>query len=624
MCGICGYATVDPAEQADRRILEAMTETLAHRGPDDQGFLTGQGAGFGMRRLAIVDPVGGHQPLRSEDGTVTLICNGEIYNAPELRAHLQGSGHRFSTLSDAEVIVHLYESRGVDLLPALRGMFAFALWDERRRRLFLARDRLGIKPLHYAQTAKGIFFASEYKAILASGHIAARIDRQAVADLLSIGWVPSPRTMAEGIRRLAPGHLLLWSAGDSELRRWWEPRFLPPEEMPVHSSARWAEELLEKLEETVRLHLRGDVEMGAWLSPGLDSNTVAALASRITARPLPTFTMAFEDPVCNESGSRLCDHPGFNLTNQRDILGAAEFGKLVPRAVWHAEDISLSAVEVPRMALARLAARKVKVVLTGEGSDEVFGGYRWYHGQKLLGPARHLPAPVRRVAALLLRGVRPGAARLLQAAPDMGLERFLAMVSYPRREDGLALLDPELRSLDRVRRSLPLPADFRRWHPFSALQYLDLTVRLPDYIERELDRSSMAFSLEARVPFLDHELVELCANIPPKVKMAGLTEKAILRQALRGILPAPIRTRPKRGLTAPLESWLRTDTSDLVQDLLSKESLAKTGLFLPGAVHRTLEAHRQRGSLGRPLFGVIAVGLWHRLFVEKDHGLLAS
>jgi asparagine synthase (glutamine-hydrolysing) len=624
MCGICGYATVDPAEPGDRRMLESMTATLAHRGPDDQGIMTGPGIGLGVKRLAIVDPVGGQQPLRSEDGAVTLICNGEIYNAPELRARLQGAGHRFATLSDAEVIVHLYESCGVDLLPALRGMFAFALWDERRRRLLLARDRLGIKPLHYAHTAQGILFASEYKAILATGKIAARIDRQAVADLFAIGWVPGPRTMAEGIRRLAPGHLMLWSAGESELRRWWEPRFLPVEEMPVRSGARWAEELLAKLEETVRLHLRGDVEMGAWLSPGLDSSTIAALAARSTARPLPTFTVAFADPDCNESASRLADHPGFNLRNQRQVLGTAEFAELVPRAVWHAEDISLSAVEVPRMALARLAAREVKAVLTGEGADEVFGGYRWYHGEKLLGPARHLPAPVRRAAAFLLRGWRPGAARLLRAAPDMGLERFLAMVSYPRREEGLALLDPELRSLARTRPSPALPADFRRWHPFSALQYLDLTVRLPDYIERGLDRSSMAFSLEARVPFLDHELVELCAAIPPAVKMTGLTEKAILRRALRGILPDPIRTRPKRGLSAPLESWLRTDTSSLVQELLSEASLAKTGLFQPAAVHRTRDAHRRRGGLGRPLFGVIAVGLWHRLFVERDHGLLAS
>ena len=285
MCGISGYAPADPSQPVDPHMIQTMTATLTHRGPDDEGIMTGPGIGLGVRRLAIVDPAGGHQPLRSEDGSVTLVCNGEIYNAPELRAQLEGAGHHFSTRSDSEVIIHLYESQGVHLLSVLRGMFAFALWDEQKRRLLLARDRLGIKPLHYARTAKGLFFASEYKAILATGEVAAQIDRQAVADLFSIGWVRTPHTLAEGVRRLPPGHLLLWSEGEPTVRRWWEPRFLPPKEMPVARSLAVGEELLEKLDETIRIHLRSDVEVGAWLSPGLDSSTVAALAARRTADP---------------------------------------------------------------------------------------------------------------------------------------------------------------------------------------------------------------------------------------------------------------------------------------------------------------------------------------------------
>ncbi|MBI5446365.1 MAG: asparagine synthase (glutamine-hydrolyzing) [Deltaproteobacteria bacterium] len=624
MCGICGFAPRDPEAPVDPGLLARMADLLLHRGPDEGSLHLAPGVGLGVRRLSIIDPEGGHQPLSNEDATVTLVCNGEIYNAPELRLRLEAEGHRFRTGSDAEAIVHLYESQGADLVRSLRGMFAFALWDARRRLLLLARDRLGIKPLHYAITPEGLWFASEYKSLLVPGGVLPRLDPQAVAELFAFGWVLTPRTLAEGVRRLPPGHTLAWKRETATLRPYWSPSFPESGAFPRRSPQEWAEALAAKLDETVRVHLRSDVPVGVLLSPGLDSNAVATLAARASAGPLHSFTLAFEDGRCDETaqGRTLAQCGGYALRDERAVFRGSDFDSLAARAVWHAEDISLSAVEVPRMVLARLAGARVKTVLTGEGADEVFGGYRWYHGQRFLGPLAHVPWPLRHLAAGALARLRPGAARLLAATPRMDLARFQAMVGPPRWEVGRELLTSEFADrLDGVPKRRPTPQGFPRWHPFTQLQYHDLVVRLPDFIERDLDRCTMAFSVEARVPFLDHELVELCAQIPPAVKMRGWREKDVLRRAMKGVLPDDIRLRAKRGLEGPLDEWLRGPLPAWASDLLEDGPLAAAGCFRPQGVRRALAAHRAGARLGRQLFGVLGVQLWQELFVRRRHGL---
>jgi asparagine synthase (glutamine-hydrolysing) len=610
-------------------MLKRMVDTLHHRGPDGGGTHCAPGIGLSVRRLSIVDISGGNQPLTSEDGTVVLICNGEIYNAPELRTALEARGHRFRSQSDGEVIVHLYEEHRTRCLEQLRGMFAFALWDGRERRLLLARDRLGIKPLFYAETDAGLLFGSEAKAILASGGVERCLDLSALEELFRFGFVMAPRTLAAGLRQLAPSHLLEYREGVISIRKYWDLSFPPRRDYERALRAEdWASSLREKLTESVRLHLRSDVSVGTWLSPGLDSSAVTSLVVELTGASVPTFSVAFEDPECDEidHARTLADLPGFRLGSERAVCASGDL-RMLPRAVWHCEDISLSGIEIPRMILAKSTGAKVKVVLTGEGADELLGGYRWYHGERLLRPLAFLPRPVR----WMLQGgpigsaLRPRTSRLLLATPTMDLQRFHAMVAPEHWQEGLGLISPQVLDAagepDWEPRPAP-PPEFASWHPFCQLQYYDLCMRMPNFVIRDLDRSSMAYSVEARVPFLDHEIVELCSRIPPRFKMRWLQEKYILRRAMSDLLPPAIAQRPKRGMQAPVDAWFRGALPEEVEEVLAPASLRHTGYFEPVAVGRLLEHHRARqGNFGRQLLGVAAVELWHRMFVEGSRAV---
>ncbi len=600
-----------------------MTRCLVHRGPDSEGLLIRPGIGLGVRRLAIIDPVGGDQPIVNEDEALAIVCNGEIYNARELRTELEGHGHRFRTRSDVEVILHLYEERGIDCVQALRGMFGFALWDGHARRLVLARDRLGIKPLHYAQISGGLVFGSELKAVLASGQVDRSLAPEAVRDLFSFGFVLTPRTLAAGILRLPPGHLLDFAAGRATVHRYWEPSFPDREDFERDGTD---EELVEafaaKLEETVAVHLQSDVEVGAWLSPGLDSSAVAMLAAGRLDHPLRTFSIAFDDPAIDEVGTlgTLADDDPARYRSRRVRCGLGDLAR-IEEAVWHSEAPSLSLIEIPRMILAEDAARDVKVVLSGEGADEVLGGYRWYHGEKVFGPFASLPRWLRRMGALgrVGRRFRPGLAALLEAPAAMDLERFRAMVAPRDWPLGRELLHEIGCGDPAPALEPPPPPDFERWHPFSRLQYLDLRVRLPDLIIHTLDRATMARSLEARVPFLDHELVEICCSLPPSIKMRGLQEKYVLRKAMAGRLPRAIVRRGKQGMETPVAAWFRGEIPERVAEVLSPSSLRSSGLFDPAVVGRLLDRHRsRRADHGRQLAGVVALQIWQRYFLESD------
>lgn len=624
MCGICGVAMRDPKGPVDEPMLERMTAILRHRGPDGRGFHRAPGVGLGVQRLSIIDLHTGDQPIASEDGSVTVVCNGEIYNSPELRVELEGRGHRFRTRSDVEVIVHLYEEQGVECLHRLRGMFAFALWDRSRRRAMLARDRLGIKPLHYALTPDALYFGSELKALLASDRIARDLDVHALDDLFTLGFVIAPRTLFKPIRRLLPGEYLLYHDGVASTHRYWHPRF-PPRgaPLPARSAHEWAECLRAKLEEVVRIHLRSDVPVGTWLSAGIDSSGITSLARRLTSGPLQTFTLGFEDPAFDEVGHQktLDQFPGYELLNERAVCGADAF-ELYPKALWHTEDPSGWGIEIPRLILSEASAHRVKVVLTGEGSDEIFGGYPRFRSDRLLRPLAALPLPVRRLMLLgpLLPAWKPRGSRILMAPRTMNLTRYRHLMGPLRADAHEPILLPTVRLAPGTDEDGPwLDAEeMRGWTSFAQLQHYEMTVRLPDLVEHTLDRMSMAHGLEARVPFLDHELVELCAQIPPALKLRGSQEKHILRRALRGVLPPEILGRKKRGLAAPVSGWLRGALPPFAEDLLSRDRLLEKGYFAPDAVRALLERHRQQHgpAWGSLLLRVVAIQLWDELFVR--------
>jgi len=623
MCGIAGIACADPARAPDRDTIARMTDIVRHRGPDGAGLHVAAGIGLGVRRLAIVDVEGGAQPIASEDGSIVLVCNGEIYNHVELRRELAARGHRFRTGSDVEVIVHLYEEAGPGCLARLRGMFGFALWDAPRRRLMLARDRLGIKPLYYAAVAGAIHFGSEQKSILAAGAVDRALDGAALGELFTLGFVRGPRTLFSSIRSLPPAHYLLYQQGAAAERRYWHVRFPPRGEPPERRSAgEWAEALREKLTESVRLHLRSDVPVGAWLSGGLDSSAIVALMARLLDRPIRTFSLTFDPPDFDEFHQQrtLDTYPEYRLSGERTFCGADSLEHL-PASVWHMENPSLGGIAVVRMMLSGASARGVKVVLTGEGADEILGGYDWFRSLKLLGPFARLPAPLRRLARLRpIRRRWPRASRLLAAERPMAIDRYSLILSPRTGADTVRLwsadLGAHLASLDGGDRPVWHPDDFDAWHPFAQLQHYELSVRLPDLVLTHVDRASMAHGLEVRVPFLDHELVELCARVPPRLKLRFLREKYVLRQAMSGALPPEIAWRRKRGLRAPAGHWLRAaPLPPFAAHLLEERVVREKGYFDPAYVRTLLDRHRAglvRGA--SELMGVLTVHLWDEMF----------
>lgn len=629
MCGICGVAFSDPLRVASEAMIERMLAPIVHRGPDGHGSARLAGAALGIRRLAIIDLETGDQPIANEDGAITLVCNGEIYNAPELRSELLGAGHRFRSRSDIEVIVHLYEDAGVECLTRLRGMFSLALWDGRRRRLMLARDRFGIKPLVYAARPDGIWFASEAKAILAAGVAGGAADPAAIDDLFRFGFVPGPRTLFPNIKKLPSAHLALYQGGTLSLSRYWTM----PEDggQSGLGAGEWAEALRAKLEETVRVHLRSDVPVGAWLSPGVDSSAITSLAMRHLGRTLPTFTLGFDDPDVDETRRfpTLNSYAGYETPNRRAWC-ASDSLALLPRAVWHMEEPTVWGIEIPRMLLAEAAARDVKVVLTGEGSDELFGGYAHFRMERLSRLVAILPLGVRRAClAPLVPAGRPMVSRLLLAPRHLTAERYARLVGPVYADERRTLFSAGFR--DRMANvaepeAWVVPSEWMRSkHWFDRLRRCDLALRLPDMVNHSLDRGAMAHGVEARVPFLDHELVELVARIPPRLTARGPMEKSILREALRGALPEALRRRRKAGMGTPFESWMSAPLPAFAEELLSERRLRDKGYFEPRAVHRLLREQREgRRKLGAVLMAVLGVQLWDEIFIRADPSVAPS
>jgi asparagine synthase (glutamine-hydrolysing) len=599
-----------------------MVETLRHRGPDGEGTFTAPGIALGMRRLAIVDLETGDQPLASEDGSIQLVGNGEIYNAPELQADLEARGHRFRGHSDMESVVHLYEDHGVEALHRLRGMFALAIWDGRRRRLLLARDRLGLKPLYYGTGSDGtLFFGSEAKAVLASSDVDRRLDPAGLCDMLDFASPVLNRTLFRGVRQLPAGHRLIVEAGQLTRERWWA---LTPQLGPAHpptTEEGWVEAIHDKLAETVRLHLRGDVPVACWLSPGLDSSAVAALANREIAGRLPAISLGFSDPRVDELRHQriLSEFPEQELVGET-VPYPDHTLELLPRLIWHGEQpFNLQGTY---FVLARATDGRYKVALTGQGSDEIFGGYPWHTVDLRWRPVYGLPAPVRRLLAAVLARGKERDRRALVDSPRMRPSRFgqLLWSGWPEFR---SVLVPELREAiaDPARQDegFDPPPDFERWNRYHQIQHVDAMTRLSGYINRGLDAFAMSHGIEPRLPFLDHEFVELALHVPLRLRQKRM-EKYVLRRAVEPYLPPEIAWREKRGLFGPPPRLDDPGRPDFVDALLSESALREKGYADPDAV----AALPDTGPGRRARQQVLALQLWDEIFVRGTPGLPAG
>ncbi|MBM3267550.1 MAG: asparagine synthase (glutamine-hydrolyzing) [Candidatus Sericytochromatia bacterium] len=618
MCGIAGIAALGAGSSPTRGELAAMIGRLRHRGPDDDGIFLDRGVGLAHARLAIIDLAGGKQPMASPDGDLWVAFNGEVFNFVELRAALEREGRVFRTSSDTEVLLHLYRRDGLDFVHSLGGQFAVALWDRSRRRLVLARDRVGIRPLYYTRVADRLCFASEIKALLAARGVSARLSLRGLAEVFTFWAVQPPATAFEGISSLPPGHLLAIDvdSGAISQRRYWDWDFAPPAD-PGRATASYAEELAALLEDAVRIQLRSDVPVGAYLSGGLDSAGVAAMVRFRSDTPLRTFSIAFEDAEFDESTQQaeMVRHLGSRHT--RIDCRKADIGAAFPRAVWHAETPLVRTACVPLMLLAgHVREAGYKVVLTGEGADEVFGGYDLFKEARIRRFWARRPESALRPA--LLDRLYPYLAHSPTAARAFAMQFFRLGFEDPR-QPGFGHLprwtttrrlwrffsreaQAELAGWDPVESLIArLPAAFATWEPLCQDQYLEAHTLLSSYLlAAQGDRPAMAHSVEARHPYLDHRVIAFAAALPPRLKLSGLGEKFLLRRALAPLLPRQIAARPKQPYRAPdsLSFFAGSEPTALVREFMSPAHLAAGGLFDPEPTLRLLEKCRRGEAIG--------------------------
>ena len=639
MCGICGYAGFE----RDERLLRRMTNVMAHRGPDDEGFFLGDDIGLGMRRLSIIDIAGGQQPITNEDGSVCIIFNGEIYNYRSLAVQLRQRGHRFHTQSDTETILHLYEEYGTACVQHLRGMFAFAIYDSRQHQVFIARDRLGIKPLYYWAQNGHLVFASEIKAILECSEVPREPYLPAIDAYLSLRYVPGPETMFTGIGKLPAGHWLMWAHGQLRLECYWTPECSAG---PYQADEYYRERFAELLTESVRLRLMSEVPLGAFLSGGIDSSALVATMSRLLDQPVKTFSVGFDWPgdelsAAQEVAQRLgCEH--------HEIICRPEDLALLPQIIWHLDEPIGDAIVVPMYLLSRLARQHVTVVLTGEGADETLAGYlphkvmfwarqyaRWtpqplqdWLVKPLVArlPARVLNAAFTYPARLGERGRRKVLDYLTLVSAQQPQAEYQFLISLFDTRDKAALYTPMLRSLlHTCAAANGLPHRSRNLSYLDEVLALQYAHWLPDDILMKQDKMTMANSIEGRVPFLDHVLVEFLLQTPPHLKLHGLTDKVLLREYLAARLPGKTARRPKKPFYIPLDQYFtHASLREIIETCLSEASIRRRGYF----TWDTVRALRQSVSHNEFLFGkqvlaLVALELWHRIFIDRESGWVA-
>ncbi len=638
MCGIAGILDLGNGTPPSQHELEAMIAALHHRGPDGYGFYLRQEIGLAHARLSIIDLAGGDQPIRNEDGSVQVVFNGEIFNYLELRDALEKEGHRFYTRSDTEVIVHLYEQHGLGFVEHLNGQFAIALWDARRRQLVLARDRTGIRPLFYTEAGGRFYFASEVKSLFTQPAIPRRIDLQALQEVFTFWTALPPHSLFEQIELLPAGCLMVIGTGGRELRRYWDWSF-PPEEIDKQTSVdELADALRSHLIDSVRLRLRADVPVGAYLSGGLDSSVITSLIKNFTDTPLRTFSIGFEDEEFDESPFQqaLVDYLG---THHSHVLcRRQDIGEAFPRVIWHTETAIVRTAPTPLMLLSR-AVREAgyKVVLTGEGADEVLGGYDLFKEAKIRRFWSH--APNSKWRPLILQRLYPylkhsptssGAFTqrfFQQGLAEIGKAYFAHLPRWTTTQRTLQFLSDEAKAAKPVtcKDIEPhLPADIGRWKPLNQDQYVEAHTLLTGYLlSSQGDRVGMANSIEGRFPFLDHHVIEFAAKLPSRLKLNGLNEKFLLKQAMQGLIPENIRQRTKQPYRAPDSQSFFIDGKplDYVEDLLSEARIQRSGLFNAKATAMLMNKCAKGNALGfadnMAFIGILSTQLVDDLFIQK-------
>ncbi len=632
MCGLCGVLLFRDGERVERPVLDAMTDRMTHRGPDGRGVWSGGPIALGHRRLAIIDPAGGAQPMTNETGSVRLVCNGEIYNHRELRAELGAKGHRFRTRSDNEVAIHLYEEHGPGFVRRLNGMYALALWDAERQRLTLARDRLGIKPLFYYRWPGGIAFASELHALLAHPAVPREVDPEALQLYLDHEFVPAPRSMIGGVRKLRPAELLeVGARGEVASEVYWRCRFEPKAKLGVEDAA---DGFAERLRRAVRRQLMTDVPLGAFLSGGLDSSALVYWMREEGADPLRTFSIGFDAPDYDELPYAREVARTLGTDHHEEVL-TPDLSSLVEDVTAHLDEPLGDVSALPTYLVSRVARRSVTVCLSGDGGDELLAGYERHLASRLArATSDRLPPALRRALAPLAARLPPAGGK---KPPAELVRRFVAGAAKDRRggqmrwqtflpEAWLArIYTPAMAA--RAAAVEPFAAVLERAEAAAAAGALDrelaveLGLYLPDDILTKLDRMSMAVSLEARVPFLDHELVEFAAALPERFKMRRGRGKFILRRAMRGRLPRRVLTRRKQGFGMPVKRWLRRELYGPVAEAFASRALAACPWLEPRGLQAMLDAHRDgAGDHSHPLWSLFVFARWLERVSEPAGG----
>ena len=631
MCGIAGF--VDRWDSGQARpveeraaILDSMCRIIEHRGPDDQGVTLDRGVALGMRRLSIIDLAGGHQPISGEDGSVSIVYNGEIYNFHELKDRLEAAGHKFKTHCDTETVLHGYEEFGPDCLKDLRGMFAFAIWDAKNQVLFIARDRAGKKPLYYSVTRRGsLIFGSELKVLLQHPDVEREIDPKALDAYFTLGYIPDPYSIFKNVKKLPPGHYLTFSEGRLDVKQYWDFNFNPSESLREED---YLEELRFLLDESVRLRLISDVPLGAFLSGGIDSSTIVGLMARHSAQPVKTFSIGFHEDSYNELKYARMTAQKFG-TDHHEFFVTPEICSVVDELAWFMDEPFADQATIPNYVVSKLAREHVKVVLSGDGGDELFAGY-----------TRYIVAQNRASFDLIPKTLRQGLGPLSKNLPhgtkgrnylfNISLDpvsRYLDSVStftslnreslYTRDFRDLVGTEGYVSSLFR-----DLSAKVTTGEPLDRLLYIDSKTYLPGDILAKVDRTSMAVSLEARAPLLDHKLIEFVGQMPAKLKLSGLESKHLLKKAVADLVPHEILNRPKQGFGVPIQDWINRQLRSRIRESLTEPRSQQRGYVEPGYINVLLNEHeRGRRDHSDGLWALFMLELWHRQFIDQPANL---